>query len=670
MNIINLLSSVCNHVACFKHWENKRFSIFKSLGKVVKIGALMLTYFLLGCFNGFSQIDTVKVKEIEINSNRVPTTYSETSRIVTIISKEAIANLPVNTLEEILETALNVDVRQRSSAGVQADVSIRGGSFEQTLILLNGVKVNDPQTGHHNLNIPVSIDNIERIEILEGSGARIYGPNAFSGAINIITNDNNSRSQLRFAGEAGEHNLYKGNLSINVKQNNVNTYISASKNVCDGYIADTDYDFSSFFAQMRFAPKFGKIDLQGGHLNKAFGASNFYVASKPNEFEHTRTNFASMKFSTGTNVHYSQTVYYRRNRDKFELYRDNPILYQNFHLTDVYGTDINSYFTSILGRTAIGGEYRVEKILSNRLGDLLAEPQPISGEDGFNYTYGKKRESVNLFVDHTVAIRSLSISLGLLANSNSGYGWNIFPGIDVSYNLNKSYKLFASVNQTLRIPTFTELFYSDPTKTPNPDLKPEKALTYEAGIKFNNSIIESHFAVFRREGSDQIDWVRLNATDKWKSENIIEVIANGAEYSVKMNPQKMLGKKFFIDNFQMSFSYLSNEKQSGNYYSTYVLDYLKYKLNLNIHHRILRTGIYASWQFSYQKREGAYTLVNGTEESYKGFGLLDARISYREKRWEVFADVSNVFNTKYFDYGNIEMPRRWIKGGIKFNLYL
>ncbi|MCK4631428.1 MAG: TonB-dependent receptor, partial [Bacteroidales bacterium] len=117
------------------------------------------------------QIDTVEIKEIVVSGQRSPSIHSELNRVVTVIRKEQIRNAPVQSLQEILEYAVNIDVRQRGNFGVQADISIRGGSFEQTLILLNGIKINDPQTGHHNLNIPIDINSIERIEILEGPGS-------------------------------------------------------------------------------------------------------------------------------------------------------------------------------------------------------------------------------------------------------------------------------------------------------------------------------------------------------------------------------------------------------------------------------------------------------------------------------------------------------------------
>ena len=107
--------------------------------------------------------------------------------MVSVIPREEIEYAPVTSIQELLEYVAGVDVRQRGAEGVQADISIRGGTFDQTLILLNGVNITDPQTGHHNLNLPVSINQIERIEILEGPAARVYGPNAFSGAINIVT---------------------------------------------------------------------------------------------------------------------------------------------------------------------------------------------------------------------------------------------------------------------------------------------------------------------------------------------------------------------------------------------------------------------------------------------------------------------------------------------------
>ena len=190
----------------FRKWTRQSYSIFNSIKKECVISSLLVAYLLVATpQNSFAQADTVlvnnnrKLDEVVVSAQRASVTYSQMARVVTIMDKEAIESAPVQSLQDLLEYVLNVDVRQRGNHGVQADVSIRGGSFDQTMILLDGVNITDPQTGHLSLNLPVDIESIERVEVLQGPGARVYGPNAFSGAINFITgtgNKNNLKANI------------------------------------------------------------------------------------------------------------------------------------------------------------------------------------------------------------------------------------------------------------------------------------------------------------------------------------------------------------------------------------------------------------------------------------------------------------------------------------------
>ena len=195
----------------------------------MKIKFVTLLLIMSFVFKIFAQIDSVNVDEVVVSANRTPSVYSQTSRVVSIISSKELKNLPVQTIQDVIEYALNADIRQRGSHGVQADVCLRGGSFDQTLILLNGVNISDPQTGHHNLDLPVNIENIERIEILQGPGSRVFGPNAFTGAINIITNNNKQNDNVNISLMGGEHNFFSGFLSSSYNLNKVKNFVSISR---------------------------------------------------------------------------------------------------------------------------------------------------------------------------------------------------------------------------------------------------------------------------------------------------------------------------------------------------------------------------------------------------------------------------------------------------------
>jgi len=210
----------------FKRWGRKAYSLFSVLKQPVRIGVLMVAYTSLSEPELlFAQTDSLKVSmeynldEVEVSAQRTPVTFSQVARIVSVMERNEIEAAPVQSLQELLEYALSVDVRQRGVHGVQADISVRGGSFDQTLILLNGINISDPQTGHHSLNLPVSFKNIQRIEILEGPAARVFGPNAFSGAINIITSSEES-SGVKLDVSGGQHQLADVNVSGNLQTGN------------------------------------------------------------------------------------------------------------------------------------------------------------------------------------------------------------------------------------------------------------------------------------------------------------------------------------------------------------------------------------------------------------------------------------------------------------------
>lgn len=612
-------------------------------------------------FQSYTQKDTININEVEINSDRIPTLYSQTSRIISVITKQEIQQMPVQSVDEVLKHALNVDVRNRGDFGVQSDISIRGGSSEQTLILLNGVKINDPQTSHHNINIPVDINDIERIEILEGPASRIFGPNAFSGAINIITTSQ-KQDNIKLAIAGGENQYFSGSASANFHIDELNNYVSLSKKASDGYMADTDFDMKNFLYQADYKKKGFNMNLLTSYLDKAFGANSFYSAKYPSQFEHTKTSFVNLKTSFGKKLHWTANIYWRTNQDKYVLIRDNPSVYTNYHLTNTEGIDVNTYYLSKLGKTAIGGEVRREEILSNRLGDVLRNRRiPYSHLSWGIYDHGKKRDNVNIFAEHAMYLKDFSFSAGLLANWASDYRWNIYPGIDMSHKITDNFKVIASVNKSLRMPSFTDLYYQGPINTGNPDLKPEEAVTYEAGIKYAGKLLNGHISYFRRDGKNIIDWGKANATDdKWQSLNLTELSTDGVEISMEL----LTNPKSPITYFNVSYSYLNTTKSSGDYISYYALDYLKHRFTVNLHHKIIR-NLSASWAYSYNNRAGSYLeYPSNTEKAFKPYSLFDGRITFKRFLYSLYLESSNIFNKSYADLGNIIMPGRWVKAGL------
>ena len=652
----------------FNKWENKNFSIFKSIGKTINIGVLLISYLIITNYNLSAQSDTIKIKEIKIKTMQIPFSYSETSRIINIIDNSQIKNAPVNNVQDLLEYAASIDVRQRGNNGVQSDLSIRGGSFDQNLILLNGIKINDPQTGHNNLNLPINLDNIDRIEILEGAGAKEYGPNAFSGAINIITKQNEP-NKISTNLSIGENNFLEGQINISFNTKRTNQNLSIGKNNSKGYINNTDFNISNYFYQINYKNNSTRINFQAGYIDKAFGANSFYTPKYPNQFEHTRTLISGLKITSGKKIKFTNTLYTRTNQDKFELFRsDPPIWYKNhnYHLTNVIGLTSKLGFNSSIGKTTIGIDADIENIYSNLLGDNLPDTLKAPFEENGYYTKFKSVNNINLFINNTKEYKYIYVSAGLLVNINSSFGTNFSPGINFAYNFSNNLKAIAGYNWSIRMPTFTDLYYIGPTNIGNKDLKPEKSRTHEIGLIYNKKIISTSFSVFHRNGIDIIDWVKSTDTSLWESKNITSLKTYGIEFLTSLNLSKIYNNSFITD-ITLKYNFITTTKNSQEYISLYALDYLKQKINLNINHKIYK-NLSASWFINYQDRNGTYTDFKlGKEASFKPITLLDAQINYSKSFYNIYLKVTNFTNVVYFDISNITMPKRWIYLGLKLN---
>jgi len=658
----------------FKRWGGKSYSLFNAIKREVRIGVLLAVYTTVAHPEFvFAQTDSMKVSkeynldEVEVSAQKAPVAFSQAARIISVISREEIEAAPVQSIQDLLEYALSVDVRQRGPNGVQADISVRGGSFDQTLILLNGISISDPQTGHHSLNLPVSLKNIQRIEILEGPAARVFGPNAFSGAINIITTTE-GENHVKVDVSTGQHKLSDVNISGNLNSGAWKQFLAFDRMSSDGYINNTDFKNWNAFYQTKLDTKPGILDFQVGRTNKAFGANSFYTATYPNQYEETKTTFASLKFESGTKIHLTPSIYWRRNQDKFELFRSDPASWysgHNYHLTDVFGSNLNAWFSSSLGKTAFGSEIRSENVWSNVLGLTMPTTIAVPGESGQLFTKSYSRTTISYFIEHSVYLGKLTVSAGAMTNriSDLGFGWSIYPGMDASYALSDRIKFYASANSSMRMPTFTDLFYSGPTNIGNPNLKPEKSVTYEGGLKLNYPGFLGRADVYRREGKDLIDWVRELETDKWQARNLTRINSSGVEMSGTFFPEKLWNKPVFLTKFGINYSYNQLEKGYNALFSNYVLDNLKQKLDIEIEHKIWYK-LKASWRASYQDRNGMRTAT----DSYEPFWLVNARMMWKTPSTEIYVMAANLFDTKYYDFGTITQPGRWISIGISHSI--
>ncbi|MGE4567688.1 MAG: TonB-dependent receptor plug domain-containing protein [Bacteroidales bacterium] len=666
-------------VVWFRRWANRSYAVFNSLHREVRIGVLCASYSLLLLPSevcALTEPDSTALKlqlhEITVSGQRTPLPFSQTGRIISVVPRSEIVSSPAQNLQDILEYLPNVDVRQRGANGVQADLSIRGGTTDQTLVLLNGVNFNDPQTGHYSLNLPLEPDAVERVELIEGGASRVFGPNAFSGAVNFITSAADTFS-LRSLLSGGDFGYFKGSLSANLPAGNTRHLISIGKTRSGGYMPATDFETVNLFyhANARLGPV--RLEWQGGMADKAYGAANFYGVRYTNQFEHTKTWFASLKGTVGKKLSFSPLFYWKRNSDHYILERSNPAMYQNFHRTDVAGINLSQSMSWVLGHSSWGADFRIEHLASSALGHPVRYPQRVKGHPGVFYHKGDSRRNWSLYAEHNFTSGPLSVSAGIMTNHLSELGnWSTFPGLDFQIRLFGGLRYYGSVGASLRLPTFTDLYYQGRENVGNPHLKPEKSLSWESGFKWLTPGIQGHMAYFERRGRNLIDWIWYESDQKWHTENLTRVNTRGATLALWIDPRQWMGSRFFVQHFSASYSYTTLSKAESAAVSYYLLDNLKHKADFSLSHRIVQR-VSANWRLSWQDRNGSFLQYNpetqsASPRSYRPFGLLDARVVWKKGAIELFAEATNLLNTRYYDLGNITQPSRWGKTGIVLTL--
>ena len=603
------------------------------------------------CSNLYSQVDTtIVMSDLIIYGNRISMPFAEASRNIQIISKTEIKRKPIQSIPEILTYAPGVDVRQRGPMGVQADIGIRGGTFEQTLVLMNGIKLTDPQTGHHSMNIPIPLDNVHQIEVLKGPGARVFGQNAFAGAVNFIVIAPETR-KLGFRAYGGSFGSYGGHISLSMPIGNFKQYVSFNRDASDGYRYNTDYSSNNYFYQSELPAKNGKYELILGLADREFGANGFYASPDYTEqYEEVRTSMASISFETKlNNFEIKPRVYWRRNRDKYLFVRDNPNAYQNLHKTNTMGAEINASYSSALGTTGFGIEYRKEEIA----GDWIR-----GGVESKSNLHGFGRDNFGIFGDHRIKIgRSLDVTPGIYINWYSDFGWNAFPGMDIGYNVNSKIRIYGNIGKSYRIPTFYDQYYSSPIEEGNPNLKPEEAITYEIGLRYFQKGVSIESNYFVRDASQLIDWVYDPGDSIWRSKNFQNITANGFEVTLDLDFQELIGSNFPLYSAFISYNGLvQNLNDVENNQSRYALEHIRNQVIFGADHQILGK----------LKNNLKMRFIDRIEQD--SYLVIDDRMYYEiNDKALIFVEVTNLTNQKYSEVMT-PMPGRWYRAGININI--
>lgn len=675
----------------FKRWTRTHFGVFRSLNKQVAISTMVLATSIVFAHSELHaqviKFDSDSIQELEevvVSGEQEPVAFSKIARIVTIISQKEIEAAPVSNISELLEFALGLEIRQRGAKGVQGDISLRGGTFDQTPILLNGINISDPQTGHHNLNLPLDINSIERIEIISGPAALLFGVNAFSGAINIITN-HESKEQIKLLVQAGQFGTLQEDAAITVAHKQVTHLLSTGHKQSSGYlqtdsINNTDYHSANIFYHGKWQSNNQQVDLQAGFATKSFGANSFYTPAFPEQFEATRTQLISLKYTLLQDCfNIKPSTYYRRHHDRFELFRNAaPDWYtmHNYHLTDVAGYHLPLLIKIPYGNILLSLNSRYEHIYSNKLGRDMARTKQVPGE---NALFDKQAERFHngAQLAYTLDLNKLYITSGLFFSYYSTYKnrLGIYPAIEASYAIANNIRLIGSYNEAMRLPTFTDLYYSGPTNMGNPHLTPEKSKTIEWGAKYTTATMQLQGSAFLRKGNDIIEWVRTASDDEtsiWQTQNLTHVMVKGLNLSVNILPA-LNYKSNIIKQLSVNYTWLDLNVDARNAETKYINDNLKHNLSFKLSHTIYKK-LYADWGVHFQDRAGYYTIyenkVWGKEKAYKPYWIVNLKTGWKNNQWNIYTEIFNALNQEHFDISNVPQPGIWVQCGATFKLEL
>ena len=660
----------------FKRWSNKKWAILASFHKIIIIGTLCYSYNILGQEPSGVKRDSssiemyLELEEVEALADSPSDLENVSLKSLITVTSQDIHLAPVTAHEDLLEYMPHVDIRHRGKFGTQADLNIQGGSFDQSMVLLNGINLSDPQTGHFHLNLPVDLSAIHQVEVVAGSATRRFGTNAFSGAINFVTRPQDSTSfnaGFRF----GQHNYYKAHVNANLSGKYVSTLTNISTSGSDGYRENTDFKSTSIFLHSSTMPGKLNADFMFGLNTRAFGANAFYSPRFLNQYEETATGLTAFKtilirpLST-----YTLNAYLRVNKDYFLLDRNDPSFFRNDHLTRVIGADLNGLFSSRAGITTSGIQFRREANLSTSLGEPLESGDSKARNDKIDFNHSHIRNQLNWNINHTIEGKWISLDGGILLHLNSDLGLNpyLLPGLDIRFHLPHKIRLVASLNRSMRLPTFTDLYYQGPNNVGNSELVPEKATSYELGISRKTETLQAMVNGFYRQGKNLIDWIWME-DEKWHTLNLTEVNALGGEFHLGYIPGNTRNGPLSFKKLNMSYTFTHLTKESDKLISRYLLDNLKHKVVMSTQMIIIK-NLTLFIGLNFQDRNGnflKYEMGSGQsiEQPYEPFLLMDMKLTYSIRKFYLFLETTNLLNADYYDIGNVIQPGRWTMIGIE-----
>lgn len=625
---------------------------------------------------------------VTITASVAPEKASQTGRDLFVIKGERFANLPIHSIDELLRYLPGMEVQARGPMGSQSDFVLRGGTFQQVLVILDGLRLNDPNSGHFTSYIPIAPTEIDRIEILKGASSAIYGSEAVGGVIHIITKTfaarkgasgiNGTAGSLRRLG-AQDKTMYRSNALLQISGGqydfwNLNAggfFDNGKTSVAAGFLSNNTKGqpqrgirgyVNSNTASFSFSHHLGQrweLKMRYAYDDRKFAAQNFYTTFVSDTSEEKLASFWS-----------HVAIAYNAKKDRITLQFGYKDLDDEFKFNSISLPNKNN---SKLFQVLATNEWRWKEGTMITSGVQLLSKRIVSNDRGDHQ------------VDQAAAFAVLNQQLGKLFLSpaarieyNERYGWEFVPQINLSYKTSKL-QVRGSAGKTIRDADFTERYnnYKKPFvssgRIGNPDLEAEHSFSYETGADyFWMNTLKLSATWFQRFHKGLIDYVptayndmprKVNLTPAGSyalAKNISSVNTNGFETEAQFSKQLKKGQQVWIT---MGMTWLKSASSSATP-SFYVSSHARFLENFNL--------FYSSQRFSvalngiYKKRDPQTTTANIAKVSEDYFVMnAKAEVFVVKKLLSVFVQADNLFDTNYADLLGAQMPGRWIMGGVK-----
>lgn len=689
-------------IVTFRHFARKGWSLFACLHREIRIGVLTAATLLTATERlmasrphafftdehpSSSLGDTLQLDEADITAMRTDL-VALAVRPSTVFTRADLEAAGIVTLNDALKLSAAIDVRQRGAFGVQTDITIDGGTHDGLTLLINGVPIVNPQTGHLSADFPLNLSDILHIEVIPGAVSCIPGARSFSGAVNIVTRRDNSPFETAMDGGSFGTAGIEARTAFRTSRD---VYLTASGSFrrSDGATAHSDIKGGkAFFTLGRNGEKFD-FHLQTGMTAKAYGANTFYSPAFPDQWEATSRYLVAARIATQGRIRLSTTLSWMRNVDWFQLIHHSN-RGENFHRGDVLTVETNGTIDWCGGRSNIGAEICRETILSTNIGHPLKENKKIhiSGHHGQYYTCQDERTNEAVFFSHLWTIDDWSVCTGLLLNHNHAVDSKIhlFPSIELAYRPKSNWHFYLSYNRALRLPSFTDLWYKSETQEGNAGLKHEEVDEIRLGTQLRRKTYSLNAKAHYQRGHGMIDWVMLSPDDIYHASSFtLDAYGLGINANLYLASIGRGGHPFhrlFLD-----YAFLTRHRRSGiDYYkSCYAFEHLRHKFVVRLLHGLIRpalinerpfrrfvSALNVEWTLRMEDRAGAYLLYRDLQPaglaSYGCHALLDLRFSWKRPHITIYTDLSNVTNTRYVDIANVPQPGFSVLAGIRYRL--